>query len=74
MAVYIHSMRFANDLVSPPPSSAIPAATLVFVPRASAEQLLRGRGTAWAIEHRFSGQARSDFDDGWGTAAASRAG
>jgi len=60
-------MRFANDLVSSPPSSAIPAATLVFVPRASAEQPLRGRGTAWAIEHRFSGQARSDFDDGWGT-------
>ena len=27
----------------------------------------KGRGTAWAIEHRFSSQSRSDFDDGWGT-------
>ncbi|MDP1647265.1 MAG: PA0069 family radical SAM protein [Rubrivivax sp.] len=28
---------------------------------------LKGRGTVWAIEHRFSVQARSEFDDGWGT-------
>lgn len=44
-----------------------PAATLMFVPRRSAEAPLKGRGTAWAIEHRFDAQARSDFDDGWGT-------
>jgi DNA repair photolyase len=37
-----------------------PAATLVFAP-------LKGRGTVWAIEHRFSKDTRSDFDDGWGT-------
>lgn len=37
-----------------------PAATLVFAPP-------KGRGTVWAIEHRFAGDARSDFDDGWGT-------
>ena len=35
-------------------------ATMVFVP-------LKGRGTAWALEHRFSERARDDFDDGWGT-------
>ena len=37
-----------------------PSATLVFMP-------LKGRGTAWAMEHRFSAQARDGFDDGWGT-------
>ncbi|MDO8418783.1 MAG: PA0069 family radical SAM protein [Rubrivivax sp.] len=28
---------------------------------------LKGRGTVWAIEHRFSEHARNEFDDGWGT-------
>lgn len=28
---------------------------------------LHGRGTAWAIEHRFTSQHGEDFDDGWGT-------
>jgi len=37
-----------------------PAATLMSAP-------LKGRGTVWAIEHRFSAALRSDFDDGWGT-------
>jgi DNA repair photolyase len=36
------------------------------MPRAGA---VKGRGTAWAIEHRFSSGARADFDDGWGTLA-----
>lgn len=44
-----------------------PAATLMFVPRLDAGQPIKGRGTAWAIEHRFEAQTRSDFDDGWGT-------
>lgn len=26
----------------------------------------KGRGTAWAIEHRFSTDSREAFDDGWG--------
>jgi DNA repair photolyase len=43
----------------PVPSDA-PAATLLFAP-------LKGRGTVWAIEHRFSRDAREAFDDGWGT-------
>ena len=30
---------------------------------------LKGRGTVWAIEHRFSKQASEDWDDGWGTLA-----
>jgi DNA repair photolyase len=37
-----------------------PAATLMSAP-------LKGRGTVWAIEHRFSAALRSDFDDGWDT-------
>jgi DNA repair photolyase len=27
---------------------------------------MKGRGTAWAIAHRFDSQARESFDDGWG--------
>ena len=27
----------------------------------------KGRGTVWAIEHRFSTDQRESFDDGWGT-------
>ena len=39
----------------------------MFVPRRSAEAPAKGRGTVWAIEHRFSEHSRDDFDDGWGT-------
>ncbi len=28
---------------------------------------LKGRGTAWALPHRFASDARAAFDDGWGT-------
>jgi DNA repair photolyase len=28
---------------------------------------LKGRGTAWAIEHRYTRQPSETFDDGWGT-------
>ncbi len=44
----------------PIPPSSTPPATLVFVPK-------KGRGTVWAIEHRFSKDSRSGFDDGWGS-------
>ena len=27
----------------------------------------KGRGTVWAIEHRFNNCSRAEFDDGWGT-------
>ena len=30
---------------------------------------LKGRGTAWSIEHRFSSQATERQDDGWGSLA-----
>jgi hypothetical protein len=28
---------------------------------------IKGRGTSWAIEHRFTTAAHEAFDDGWGT-------
>ncbi|MFY9510438.1 MAG: PA0069 family radical SAM protein [Rubrivivax sp.] len=37
-----------------------PAATLMFAP-------VKGRGTVWALEHRFTRDTREEFDDGWGT-------
>src|SRR5512145_711054 len=43
-----------------------PPATLVFAPAPRAGAL-KGRGTAWAIEHRFTREQHESFDDGWGT-------
>ncbi len=34
---------------------------------ASGPDALKGRGTAWAIQHRFTRDAHEAFDDGWGT-------
>jgi len=50
---------------SKPPADRVdsPAATLMFAPATA----LKGRGTVWAIEHRFTSDLRSGFDDGWGT-------
>jgi DNA repair photolyase len=45
-----------------PDSRGTPPATLMFLPRAS----LKGRGTAWAIEHRFTSERHQSVDDGWG--------
>ena len=42
-----------------------PAATLLYAPVAP----LKGRGTVWALEHRFSTTARESLDDGWDTLA-----
>jgi DNA repair photolyase len=40
-----------------------PAATLLLAPVGA----LKGRGTVWALEHRFTTDTRAEFDDGWGT-------
>jgi DNA repair photolyase len=37
-------------------------AALMFMPRAS----VKGRGTVWAIEHRFTSEHHQSVDDGWG--------
>ncbi len=43
-----------------PKAGDVPAATLMLAPR-------KGRGTVWAIEHRFTSRSRESFNDGWGT-------
>jgi DNA repair photolyase len=53
-------MRSESPSVAQPQA---PAATLVYVPR----EAIKGRGTAWAIEHRFTSEHHESFDDGWGT-------
>jgi DNA repair photolyase len=37
-----------------------PAAALVYAP-------VKGRGTVWSLDHRFTKDEREGFDDGWGT-------
>jgi DNA repair photolyase len=36
-------------------------------PSMPAPQSLKGRGTVWAIEHRYARDERESVDDGWGT-------
>jgi DNA repair photolyase len=36
-------------------------------PPSSVQAAVKGRGTVWAIEHRFNERSRQEFDDGWGT-------
>jgi DNA repair photolyase len=43
-----------------PDPADLPPVTLMRAP-------VKGRGTVWAIEHRFSKDQRHSFDDGWGT-------
>jgi DNA repair photolyase len=47
------------------PTRKPPSATLMLAPAGP----VKGRGTVWAIEHRFTSQTRNEFDDGWGTLA-----
>jgi DNA repair photolyase len=43
-------------------SQAAAPATLMLMPHAS----VKGRGTVWAIEHRFTNEHHQTLDDGWG--------
>jgi DNA repair photolyase len=36
-------------------------------PESGAGVAVKGRGTVWAIEHRYSRQSAESYDDGWGT-------
>jgi len=36
-------------------------------PEEQARGPLKGRGTVWAIEHRYSSRSGESYDDGWGT-------
>ena len=58
MAVYIYSMR--SIPIHPVPSP-------VQRPQPAAAPLLKGRGTAWSLAHRFSKDERLAYDDGWGS-------
>jgi DNA repair photolyase len=49
---YIHSMTRPLNVTRPP--SRIASA-------------LKGRGTVWALQHRFATDVREDIDDGWGS-------
>jgi DNA repair photolyase len=43
------------------------ARTIPLVPESAVPDPLKGRGTPWAIAHRYSQQTSESFDDGWGT-------
>lgn len=43
------------------------ARTIRLVPERPLPDPVKGRGTPWAIEHRFSSMSGEAFDDGWGT-------
>jgi DNA repair photolyase len=36
-------------------------------PESAASRPAKGRGTVWAIEHRFTSRESESYDDGWGT-------
>ena len=58
--VYIHSMPR-------PPSQRSISRDEAPRPESGASAPVKGRGTVWAIEHRYSRQAGESYDDGWGT-------
>jgi DNA repair photolyase len=53
-AVYIYSMRRTPIPLAPVPRPDLPIPAV------------KGRGTSWALPHRFDSVAREAFDDGWG--------
>ncbi len=52
---------------SPPRSQRIISRDEAPSPLLDARAPAKGRGTTWAIEHRYSRRASESFDDGWGT-------
>ena len=57
-----------------PTMSRPPAATLMLMPPPSVQSPQKGRGTVWAIEHRFNERSRDEFDDGGGMSISVAAG
>jgi len=53
-------MSSATHAQRPPAAAQTPPVPLRYVPT-------RGRGTTWAIEHRFATEHCESYDDGWGT-------
>jgi DNA repair photolyase len=58
VTVYIHSMS-SKTYHAAAPGDARPAPV-------DAAAALKGRGTAWAVAHRFQSEQREPDDDGWG--------
>jgi DNA repair photolyase len=66
-AVYIHSMPHTASVQRPATraeSRSERSESAVVLPW---PQAIKGRGSNWAIEHRYSREARESHDDGWGT-------
>jgi DNA repair photolyase len=49
------------------PNKTLPKATLMLMRPPAGAGPQKGRGTVWAIEHRFHQETRQELDDGWGT-------
>ena len=62
-AVYIHSMRRGPVIPLVPPIEPVPDDPV----SAAVHAPIKGRGTVWAVDHRFRKDERELFDDGWGT-------
>src|SRR5678816_3944312 len=60
--VYIHSMQ-----KPPPPGQRAISRDEAPRPEHAARLPTKGRGTVWAIEHRYARQTGESYDDGWGT-------
>ena len=43
------------------------ARSIPLIPEGPLPEPVKGRGTTWAIEHRYNRLASETFDDGWGT-------
>jgi DNA repair photolyase len=43
------------------------ARSIPLIPEGPMPQPVKGRGTTWAIEHRYTSLSSESFDDGWGT-------
>src|SRR5512145_3227475 len=44
----------------------VPIVPVAGDPASPADRPVKGRGTTWALEHRFAGWQREPEDDGWG--------
>ena len=60
ITVYIHSM-------TRPPSQRAISRDEAPRPESGTSEPVKGRGTVWAIEHRYSRRSADSYDDGWGT-------
>ena len=58
---------YSHCMPQPPSRSRLISRDEAPRPEALARPPVKGRGTVWAIEHRYARQGGESFDDGWGT-------